>query len=285
MLLDKEIKDVRRKEVVAENNIDTLRRLEVKIKLYFEKQNSLRLEVTKFYTYLQNFNWGIIDAGVAKLYDQGKGRDLTDKEVKELKEKVTEQIKEIGDFETSGKDDKELLGIGRIMESSFFTKAGYYKISGYNLISDFKQYLSDVRKAEATVLTQKGYTLNDNMANIIAEFQKELEGIRKELEYLKSKEYFLKLMEEVQMKKDALQIEGKTVEQRAEDFAKLNYLLEYAFNPANADSCEIPQPGNAPKRTADRAPATGNDEKERKIKLAKARAKAQGQRIRILALK
>jgi SNF2 family DNA or RNA helicase len=261
--LDKELKDLYRRQIILTSNLDTVKRLDVMIRQYYAFREKAQAEVTRFRQYLHL----VTVKPAMPLFDPSKGRNLNEKEMEELIEKKGEWIKAIEAYEASSREDKELLRIGRLMENSFFVKNRSYLISPFNLFSEFKSYLSQVRKAEATILSHRGYTIEDNMGKIIEEFEADISGLKREIEYMKSSEYKEKKRAEVQAKKEKLAVTGKTVQERADDFAKLNYLLAYKASEVESGACVLPEERKAlPPKKATTAPD--------KLKLARIKAKA-----------
>jgi dynactin complex subunit len=96
-------------------------------------------------------------------------------------------------------------------------------------VNYFKEALSIVKKAERTILASKGYTVNDDIDKVIADYQKDLEKERKTLQELQSDKHKGEVERGVREKKSAMKISGKTIDERVEEFKKLNHLLSYKF--------------------------------------------------------
>jgi hypothetical protein len=77
------------------------------------------------------------------------------------------------------------------------------------------------------MITGKGFSPDDDLDSIIETFEKEVTQLREELTHVLSDEHKKEVMREVQEKKSALQVEGKSVSERVMEFMKLNSLLAY----------------------------------------------------------
>ena len=81
------------------------------------------------------------------------------------------------------------------------------------------------------------------MDQIIEEFKKDVAVISAEMEDTKSPEYIAAKMNEVVKKKEKLAIKGASVEERAAEFSKLNYLLDFRAKEVDGDNCVLPGEG------------------------------------------
>lgn len=106
----------------------------------------------------------------------------------------------------------------------------------------FKEYLAKVKKAEKSVLASSGYTLEDNISEIIKAYQEDLEKAQQVLVEIKSPQHRQEVIEEIAERKKQYSVEGKTTEARVKDFEKLNYLLDFKFTDVDPNTCELPSP-------------------------------------------
>ncbi|MBU3661899.1 MAG: SNF2 family helicase [Bacteroidetes bacterium] len=144
------------------------------------------------------------------------------KKAKELKEDIEAVLN------SSGLEDKDILAIGRKIESSY-TVLGIFFSNRYYL-NYFKEYVSKVRKTERTLLKPKGYSLSSDLTPVIAQYEAEKVAIIEQAELFKGESNspkWAELRTMIEQKKSALQVEGRSAESRAEEFNRLNYLLEY----------------------------------------------------------
>jgi hypothetical protein len=204
-------------------NLDTLSRFDVTLRRFFDLREQSIDHLRKAKTIISE----------TELKDYGWEK----KELEKAKEANEEVVKAIDAFlESAPQSDKELLRTGRLLERDSVPR----EAQNTWLFSEFKQYLSNVKKAEKTILAQKGYTINDNMQDILSAFKADKEKIIAEQENAASEDFFAELKEEARMKKSAMAVSGATPQERAKDFAKLNYLLTYRATDVDSNSCQLP---------------------------------------------
>lgn len=97
---------------------------------------------------------------------------------------------------------------------------------GYSDFSDFRSIVPEVRKAESSTLSRRNMSLSDDLSPILAEMEQEIKMVEKEGEYLRFEENISRLEALVREKKAKLQIRPGTIEERAQEFASLNTLLD-----------------------------------------------------------
>jgi hypothetical protein len=212
---------------------EQLAREQRRISLAIEAVKEVERDISDYKTYreksleaIRNFHTSLMNAtlmqGTMKVADDGEFANKQAKKGKELKEDIEALIG------TSDQQDKDILAMGRKIESSY-TLLGVYFPNRYYL-SYFKEYVSKVRKTERTILKPKGCSLTSDLAPILAQYEAEKQNLMLQAEEFKGEEDSPKwaaLRVEIQHKKSALQVEGKSAENRAEEFNRLNYLLEY----------------------------------------------------------
>ena len=133
-------------------------------------------------------------------------------------------------------------------------------------IEYFKEYLAKIKKAEKSVLASSGYTLEDNIEEIIKAYEGDLEKAQAVMIEIKSPQHRQEIIEEIAERKKQFSVEGKTIQARVGDFEKLNYLLDYKFTDVDPNVCEIPRPEMKPQRQ--------DDDFSFKLQLQRKRAKA-----------
>jgi hypothetical protein len=274
----RELNDVQRRMIILTNQIDTLKRFDFKVRMFFEYQKKCKERLADLVPKYKSFFFG-----ENKAYKEADWwTRKKEKEQEEFIGRVRTALEEAEAFmSNSEQDDKELLRIGRQLYKSI-EETGM-KDNRENVFSEFKAYLSEVRKAEKTILEQKGYSINDNLQDIIASFKKELDNLALEEERIESEEHYAEILEEVKKKKEKLAIQGKTIDERVQDFAKLNYLLDYKFNHIDPDSCQLPDPNRKLiESKTQRDPVPGD--RARKLKLAKAKAIAMRMKLELLEM-
>ena len=135
-------------------------------------------------------------------------------------------------FESTPIEDKEMLRISRKLRNVSGVQAWHFDY--------FKEYLAKIKKAEKTVLKSKGYSLDDDIEAVVKAYQEDEAKAKTEVENVDKDDFFETLVREVREKKSAMAIEGKTVEQRAEDFSRLNYLLSFRHSDVDNQNCQLP---------------------------------------------
>jgi len=228
MELDKVLAIARRKTDYIENNIQTVKGFKSDVNNYFDYKERLRNHIETWKKNISNYDYILVpytDEQLSKF----------DKEKVKAIEKDFELLETINTFlSKSLYEDKELLEISRkvSVQKPYFDKY---------LIEYFKEYLSKVKKAERTILQPKGFTIDDDISIIIKEYEDELILAQKEYEYYKQEDYFNLIMKEIKEKKDKLNVVGLSAIERAKDFQKLNYLLDYKMTDVDISVCEIPE--------------------------------------------
>lgn len=276
MTLDKEVSDVSRRSVIVKTNLEVLEKFTFKLQQYRRYRElclqRLRDSIPK-YGKLFFPKAGEFRAYVATYW----WRRLTEPNQEALLERAKELLKETEEYLASAtQDDKTLLRLGRQ-----FYKLGAdtdTKDSGEDIFSEFKSYMSEVRKAERTILASKGYTLDSDIGEVIEAYLKDRAALELEAAFVSSADHRAEVLEAVRLKKEKLQIIGKSIEERAQDFASLNYLLQYKAQDMPHNACGLPDPGERTQRTAspqDR-PAVPADKNggDRRLQLIRIRAKA-----------
>ncbi len=160
-------------------------------------------------------------------------KDFDEKKQKEIKQDI-ELYDEIIKFnEIVPLDDKFIIQTARKIDyrKNYFDS---YKIEY------FKEYLAKVKKAEKSVLASNGFTIDDNINEVISFYKKDLEKANKELDDIKSDDHKQEVKEAIAEKKKAMQVKGKSIEDRVSEFDGLNYLLDYKFIDINPAVCELP---------------------------------------------
>jgi hypothetical protein len=124
--------------------------------------------------------------------------------------------------------DKELIAMGRKIDASYAVLGVYFSNRWY--LEYLREYVSKVRKTEKTVLKAKGFTIDSDLDEVLASYKKEQDAVTNQAERFQGETIsprWEELRAEIQQKKSALQVEGKTARERAAEFSKLNYLLDF----------------------------------------------------------
>jgi len=166
--------------------------------------------------------------------EEGEFESKQIKKAKELKEEIEAVVN------ATDRQDKDIIALGRKIDSSYAVLGVYFPNRYY--LSYFKEYVSKVRKTERTLLKPRGYSLTSDLSPVMAQYEAEKQSIQAQAETFKGEQDSPKWAElrlEIQAKKSALQVEGRSAESRAKDFETLNYLLEYRTNLVPAAATEI----------------------------------------------
>jgi superfamily II DNA/RNA helicase len=166
---------------------------------------------------------------IQKAAEDGDFDDKRYKKGKELKEEIEALL------QSSDVQDRDILALGRKIENSY-SLLGVYIGNRYNLVY-FKEYVGRVRKTERTVLKPKGYSLNSDLAPAIAQYEAEKQAVNAKVNSYRGdadSPRWAELRKEIELKKSALQVEGRSAESRAAEFDRLNYLLQYRMPTAAA---------------------------------------------------
>lgn len=188
----------------------------------------------------------------------------------EMKDRVKVAQKLLADFETvvSNPVDEELARLLVRMEN-WNNRTGYnYNLHTWNL-KNFVDTFRTVRKKEREVLKPKGFSLDNNFAEISTAIQKEFEEKNEQFvqqygnsdkDFSKAPRY-IELYDEIIRKKEALNINGQPVKNRVREFAALNYLLDYKAADVNPATCHLPVPGEkiVPGKTCPPVDSTGKN--------------------------
>ncbi|MBT3301182.1 MAG: hypothetical protein HN381_02095 [Bacteroidetes bacterium] len=118
--------------------------------------------------------------------------------------------------------------------------AGRKEYFDHYKIEYFREYLSKIRKAEKSVLASNGFTIDDNIQEVIDFYKKDLEKAQEVFQEIQSTEHKKEVIEEIAERKKAMNVKGKSIADRVSEFEGLNYLLDYKFTEVDPSICEIP---------------------------------------------
>jgi hypothetical protein len=214
IVLDRERKELERKIGIVAGNVPILKEYKRNRTYYENTRNRLLSDMYRWITRMES-EWYIQNPP-------------TDAKLKEFEAKQREAIKKdielfgkLQEFKLKGEavtDAEIVVTIGRLQRRFEYFDA--YNYESYKLIR------AEVVKTEK-LISGKGFSTNDDIDGIIAEIEKDVEALRGQLTFVLSEEHKEEVMAEVQEKKSAMQIEGKTVAERVLEFGKLNSLLAF----------------------------------------------------------
>lgn len=98
----------------------------------------------------------------------------------------------------------------------------------------------DCKKFERTVLQSYGMSLTDDLSIIKDKFKSDLDLAESALEFTKTEDFKVKIMNEIEQELSKRASISELVEDRIAAFETTNNLLTYPFDKKDADSCEFP---------------------------------------------
>lgn len=278
--LKQEAKEIDRKQTIVQSNINDLKEFQEHYNKYLQYRSQVLHAMSGKVGRLLHFTLFDIVRSTGEKILVSLSKELTAQDKKLFTKKNEEQFARAEALYNEAKrfmqgaiqEDKDLVRLAgklnRILEVRWDWD-----------LDKFKDNLSKYKKTERSLLEPRGYTIQDDFNKIIADFEKELEGIKEERERLRSSEYQEELMDEIIERKKKLQIKGGTIADRVKEFASLNYLLSYKFSDIDHTSCEIPTKEFTGKRDAKKEAHHAEA-----VNLLKLKSKSRKRRIRILAI-
>ncbi len=228
------VKQQERKKDKLQAHIKTISEYSANLAQYQQFRKECLQIIQEQTTFLSN-RWEI---GIELTPQQISERNLDSEQRARIERLQTLYEQLIAFQQATPQEDKELLRLGRRLLALQIGAYGFYGKSFESL----KEFVSKVKKAEKTALASKGFTSENDLQEILDQYKDDLEQTEKELERLQSNEYKNELNREVERKKSAMQVDGKTIEDRVREFANLNYLLSFKFEHTNHQACFIPSP-------------------------------------------
>lgn len=219
MFFDQEKEQLNREYKKLGTSIEAIKEVQNDIKDYNEYR-------TKSIEAIRAYNTSLLNSDflkeIPKVAEDGEIQNKQVKKAKELKEEIEAVLN------STEQADKDILSLARKIENSYSVLGIYFSNRYY--ISYFKEYVSKVRKTERTILKPKGYSLTSDLSPVLAQYEAEKAALQAKAETYNGEQNsprWTELRGEIEQKKSALQVEGRTAESRAEEFGRLNYLLEY----------------------------------------------------------
>jgi len=94
------------------------------------------------------------------------------------------------------------------------------------LVELHQQKLKQLKRIEQNILAKNDLDIHDNFEVLIEDYQNKLVKIKAELIRIQSANYQVKLLNQFIYEKEAKQLQSKTLEERVNEFSRLNFLLE-----------------------------------------------------------
>jgi len=253
LFFDEEKKQMDREYRKVSAAVKTLEDTRNDIQRYFHLRDIVLQSIRTFYEELLRHS--VFDS-----HPNPTGMKDTAVELQERKkklEKATELTKELEKIiQSTTFEDKDILSVVRRIENNAH-EYGLRLESSYQ-VNAFKEYVSKVRKTEKTLLKPKGYTIESDLDQVIERYRQEVAAVQAKAGiYMldaegnrvgeKDSVRWQQLIGEVKQKKSAMNIEGKTVEERVREFARLNYLMAFRQQDVLSTACYLPTPQEAEK--------------------------------------
>jgi superfamily II DNA/RNA helicase len=219
MFFDQEKEQLNREYKKIGTAIEAIKEVQSDIKDYNEYRTKSLEAIRSFHTSLLNTDYL---KETPKVSEDGEIQNKQVKKAKELKEEIEALLN------GTEQADKDILSLGRKIENSYAIIGVYFSNRYY--LGYFKEYVSKVRKTERTILKPKGYSLTSDLSPVLSQYEADKAALQLRAETYNGEQNSSRwsaLRGEIEQKKSALQVEGRTAENRAEEFGRLNYLLEY----------------------------------------------------------
>jgi superfamily II DNA/RNA helicase len=229
MFFDQEKEQLNREYKKIGTAIEAIKEVQSDIKDYTEYRTKSLEAIRSFHTSLLNSEFL---KETPKVAEDGEIQNKQVKKAKELKEEIEALL--------NGTEQADnILSLGRKIENSYAIIGVYFSNRYY--LGYFKEYVSKVRKTERTILKPKGYSLTSDLSPVLSQYEADRAALQLRAETYNGEQNsprWGELRGEIEQKKSALQVEGRTAENRAEEFGRLNYLLEYKQSLPEPDPVE-----------------------------------------------
>ncbi|MFN6377635.1 MAG: helicase-related protein [Flavobacteriales bacterium] len=219
MFFDQEKEQLNREYRKLGTAIEAIKEVQSDIKDYNEYRTKSLEAIRGFHTSLLNSDFL---KEIPKVAEDGEIQNKQVKKAKELKEEIEALLN------GTEQADKDILSLGRKIENSYPVLGVYFSNRYY--LGYFKEYVSKVRKTERTILKPKGHSLTSDLSPVLGQYEADKAALQLRAETYQGEQNsprWSELRGEIEQKKSALQVEGRTATNRAEEFGRLNYLLEY----------------------------------------------------------
>lgn len=218
--INKERESLEREYKILEDEANSLNSFRYK----FENLNKYRQQV------LEQMRRSLDNMGryVKEIYDRPTEDQLKEMSAEERNKtiKLLDRYDELMRFihQPTFDSDKEIIQMSR--------KLGNIYISHDTYLTDrLSETLKEIAKVEDSVLKRRGYDRNSNIDVIVAELKSELAKMTIERERLNSADHYQEIYEYIANKKKEMNIVGKSIDSRIEEFKSTNYVMQYPFDP------------------------------------------------------
>lgn len=291
LYFDEERREVERELSRANANLLQVNKVKEAISHYLADKDRLVEWINKFYNESLAKHWIFDNEKVEKKISEYKDTTEEKEQTKKIKDfqKKSEALKaEIEKIQTSSSiSDNDLLECARRIqrENQYF--------SNYWIVNEFRESMTNVYKIERTILKPKRLSIFDDMSGLESELKKDVMAAEAKLSNYKGGQHgetskrFLELYKEIEAKKETLAVKGKSPQERAEDFARLNYLLQYLKDDYDPETCPFPEPTDKPgycevTTKHPGIPTQSNPDNEKRIRIARIKAQAKLKMLELL---
>lgn len=240
IVIDKETKDLERQKMTIESNIDSISKVGnaiVKMKDY--RQQCVE-KIQEWKVALERFSEHVAE-------NIESWEDFPASKMKEYEENSIKYVKEIQEWQSqSAQDDKFIINFSNRIAQSIFRTKSVVGFSSY-MFETFKVHFHAVAKAEKTIMQARGYTQESDFKKVEEEMKSEMEKIETAIDSVRSPEHINEIIEQIVFKKSLNKVDGREASSAADDFRKLNHLLQYKFNQTDIEGCKIPVMIEVPK--------------------------------------
>ncbi|MFN8208081.1 MAG: helicase-related protein [Bacteroidales bacterium] len=294
LYFDEERREVERELSRANANLSQVSKVKAAIQDYLNRKQEVSQWIGKFYTEALLRSWALdperLAAKIAEYKDSSDEKEQI-KKIKDYQKRIESLKAEIEKIQTSSSvSDNELLECARkiLKENQYF--------SNYWIVSYFREAMSQVYKIERTILKPKRLNIFSDLSNLESELKKDVSEAEAKMANYKGGQHgetskrFLELFKEIEARKMTLAVQGKSALERSEDFARLNYLLQYLKDDYDPETCQFPEPTDKPGYcvTPTRQPeipakgsANANDN-EKRVRVARIKAQAKLKMLQLL---
>jgi superfamily II DNA/RNA helicase len=250
LYFDEERKETERELARANSSLSQVNKVKDAINLYLSVKDELVGYINKFYNETIAKSWVFDHEKVERKMAEHKNAPDEKEQIKKIQDlqKKNEALKkDIENIQTnSAISDGELLECARKIQ-----REGQY-FANYWIVANFKDAMTDVYKIERTILKPKRLSIFDDLGRLESDLKKDVMDCEGKLSNYRGGQHgetskrFLELFKEIEERKESLAVKGKSPLERAEDFAKLNYLLQYLKDDYDPETSPFPEPGDKP---------------------------------------
>ena len=250
LYFDEERKETERELARANSSLSQVNRVKEAISQYLSYKDELVQYINKFYNEMVAKAWVFDQEQVERRIAQYKDAPDEKEQIKKIQDyqKRSEALKkEIEGIQTnSAVSDSDLLECARKIQ-----REGQY-FGNYWIVANFREVMTNVYKIERTILKPKRLTIFDDLSMLESDLRKDVTDAEGKLTNYKGGQHgetskrFMELYQEIEKRKETLSVKGKSPQERAEDFAKLNYLLQYLRSDYDPETSPFPEPNDKP---------------------------------------